>query len=539
MHVVVYGKCVEVIPKGYTQVSLPSILHETLHGMYTYVLVHTPADMTDVLQSLMTQFEREMKTAIEKITNDMLCRVRAYVNDMLKQIQQERVRGEAKVAGERIALQLEIAAMRCIQEASDTRVKLNVGGRRFQTSVSTLRSKPGNFFDALFSGRYDIAQLEDGSVFIDRDGDLFVHVLEYLRDGVVSVAVDGARSEVCLLRKLKREFEFFSIMLYTEGTPQEVAYAVGGFGTGLMPVASAERYDAVNDTWTTVASMSEARCFFGMCTIAGELYVSGGYSGDGEALASMERYNPSTDTWSSLPPMPESRAKHCVCAVNQYMYVLGGQNADKEASTRVLEYNSLSEVWSVKASMPAIRHGPAACVFNGHIFVIGGDSDWRRRSNFQYQPALDTWYDLSKTPLTLSYHSVCVLDNRIYVMGGSGSQSPRLVTRRPGEGRFSTSVDTVYCFDPVQDLYTIVDETMMTARSRFGSFVLGGNIYVAGGCTPWVTDDVEKYDPRANSWSPMCRMSVERECFQTSVVWVQQEVGLFDSLIATITPSSN
>jgi hypothetical protein len=101
-------------------------------------------------------------------------------------------------------------------------VELDVGGRRFHTSMSVLRSKPGTFFGAMFSGLYDIERSEDGSIFVDRDGELFGHVLEYLRDGVVNVAKHGA--PVHVLRKLKREFNFFSIELYAEKVqpPNEV-----------------------------------------------------------------------------------------------------------------------------------------------------------------------------------------------------------------------------------------------------------------------------------------------------------------------------
>jgi hypothetical protein len=43
---------------------------------------------------------------------------------------------------------------------------------------------------------------------VDRDGEHFGHVLEYMRDGVVSVVEAGARPSVLLLRALKREFGY-------------------------------------------------------------------------------------------------------------------------------------------------------------------------------------------------------------------------------------------------------------------------------------------------------------------------------------------
>jgi hypothetical protein len=102
------------------------------------------------------------------------------------------------------------------KEAQEGRVELNIGGYRFETSVHTLRRVPHTFFDAYFSGRYAQDVCADGSIFVDRDGEHFGHVLEYMRDGHVPVAEAGARPSVSLLRSLKREFGFYCIELSAE-----------------------------------------------------------------------------------------------------------------------------------------------------------------------------------------------------------------------------------------------------------------------------------------------------------------------------------
>ena len=52
-------------------------------------------------------------------------------------------------------------------------VKLNVGGVYFKTSLLTLTKDPDSMLAAMFSGRFEENVDEDGSFFIDRDGDLF------------------------------------------------------------------------------------------------------------------------------------------------------------------------------------------------------------------------------------------------------------------------------------------------------------------------------------------------------------------------------
>ncbi|XP_046331038.2 uncharacterized protein LOC124114491 [Haliotis rufescens] len=62
-------------------------------------------------------------------------------------------------------------------------VDLNVGGRHLTTSLSTLTKYPDSMLAAMFSGRHPIAKDKDGRYFIDVDGDVFVHVLNFLRFG--------------------------------------------------------------------------------------------------------------------------------------------------------------------------------------------------------------------------------------------------------------------------------------------------------------------------------------------------------------------
>jgi hypothetical protein len=115
------------------------------------------------------------------------------------------------------------------EETQEGRVELNIGGYCFHTSVQALRRVPNTFFDASFSGRYAQDVCDDGSIFVDRDGEHFGHVLEYMRDGVVSVAEPGAHPSVSLLRALKREFGFYCIEL----CEPEVAFVMGAAGERL------------------------------------------------------------------------------------------------------------------------------------------------------------------------------------------------------------------------------------------------------------------------------------------------------------------
>ena len=60
-------------------------------------------------------------------------------------------------------------------------VNLNVGGKKFSVALSDLKRFPNSFFATMFSGRWKTETQEDGSYFINRDGDAFKHIASYLR----------------------------------------------------------------------------------------------------------------------------------------------------------------------------------------------------------------------------------------------------------------------------------------------------------------------------------------------------------------------
>ena len=85
-------------------------------------------------------------------------------------------------------------------------VKLNVGGKRFTTSLQTLTRDPNSMLAAMFSGRHEVETTEDGSFFIDRDGTYFRFILNYLRNGEL-ILPEGAT----FLEELKAEATFYQL----------------------------------------------------------------------------------------------------------------------------------------------------------------------------------------------------------------------------------------------------------------------------------------------------------------------------------------
>lgn len=66
-------------------------------------------------------------------------------------------------------------------------IDLDIGGtHKITTTRSTLCAAPESTLAAMFSGRHQLAT-HNGRVFIDRDGDTFCQVINYLRTGKVPI----------------------------------------------------------------------------------------------------------------------------------------------------------------------------------------------------------------------------------------------------------------------------------------------------------------------------------------------------------------
>lgn len=72
-----------------------------------------------------------------------------------------------------------------VQLKSTKQIKLDVGGYKFSTTLTTLTADPDCMLAAMFSGRFIVEKNEEGCVFIDRDGQYFHHILNWLRNGTL------------------------------------------------------------------------------------------------------------------------------------------------------------------------------------------------------------------------------------------------------------------------------------------------------------------------------------------------------------------
>lgn len=101
----------------------------------------------------------------------------------------------------------------CIQPDSSDIIELNIGGTKtLSTSRSTLTKYHTSFLAAMFSSSNKLSVYK-GRVFIDRDGEPFVNMINYLRTGFMPVFTSKAQEQA-----FKDELEYWQIPLGQSGT---------------------------------------------------------------------------------------------------------------------------------------------------------------------------------------------------------------------------------------------------------------------------------------------------------------------------------
>jgi hypothetical protein len=488
--------------------------------------------MSSIIEATLAAMRREMRPLLETAMEVVLTKARGVLEAAeqrraeglaevaegrakgLTELDAERSAGLAEVDARRAELHSEIAAMYKHKEAQEGRIVLNIGGYRFETSVQTLRRVPHTFFDAYFSGRYAQDVCTDGSIFVDRDGEHFGHVLEHMRDGVVVVAEPGANVSASLLRALKREFGFYCIELNAEPEPEQLGtvFVMGGIELDagvLTTVASMERYDVSSGQWSPVASMITGRHSFGVCAIAGELYAIGGPERD--FLTSVEKYTPSTDTWCAVAPIPMALVVISAVSVGAVLYVLGDQI---DGAATMFKIDTLEGTWSAVTPLPEPIRAPAVCSIGSAVYVFGGvDSEGDMLASvFKYDTLTDVWSILAPMPRVCTGHRASHVDGRVYIMKAGVSEQESM------------------CFDPVTGVWCMLAPT--TFDRNIAAFTLSGCLHVKRRMRSAST--IERYDVATDTWTAVT--DLPHGWIACNAIGIEscpaEEQDLFDSLIA-------
>ena len=299
--------------------------------------------------------------------------------------------------------------------------------------------------------------------------------------------------------------------------------------------------------WMPRTNMPTARFQFGTCVVDGKVFAIGGEVdkfGD-TSIATVEMYDPKTDTWERKADMPTARAGMSTLVVDGKIYAIGGGQGKKHRLRRgwghsgkllptIEMYDPVTDTWTQKADMPVPRSSNSTCIMDGKIYIIGGVAanrkQWRLDNVDIYDPATDTWTEAKSMNHARGGASVSVVNGKIYVMGGVGWPQ---IPNHPGP--FLSSVEV---FNPETNHWKEVAE-MPTPKGFHTASVIDGKIYVIGG--GFRGDDqfkylstVEVYDPKTDRWTQEPDMPIGKWGHRAEVI--NETIYIFGGSSAVFRP---
>jgi len=197
------------------------------------------------------------------------------------------------------------------------------------------------------------------------------------------------------------------------------------------------------------------------------------------------------------------RAWFTTSVVAGKIYAIGGYG-DSTLATTLDVFDPKRDTWHSLATHGTFtkRASLASCVLDGKIYVMGGAIGPEKPSNMSnaleiFDPATDTW-TTPKTSGTFTPRNnlcACSIGNKIYTLGGYNAESPG-------------DLDVLEVFDPSTNKWsTPKTKGSFTPHGAFTANVVDGKIYAIGGFNDRgtrghrVLGDVEVFDPRTNTWS--------------------------------------
>uniref|UniRef100_A0A4W4E961 BTB domain-containing protein n=1 Tax=Electrophorus electricus TaxID=8005 RepID=A0A4W4E961_ELEEL len=224
----------------------------------------------------------------------------------------------------------------------------------------------------------------------------------------------------------------------------------------------------------------------------GALFAVGGMDAT-KGATSIEQYCLRRDTWRQVTVMSGRRLQFGVAVIDERLHVVGGRDGLKTLNT-VECYNPRSKTWSVMPPMATHRHGLGEPTLDlrpgdGSVGGAGGRFDLHTTLG-SFQNCRDTVrYPVLEGPM-------------LYAVGG-----------RDG----SSCLKSVECFDPHTNKWSACSP-MSKRRGGVGVATWNGFLYAIGGhdapassLTSRLSDCVERYDPKTDTWTAVAPMSVSRD----------------------------
>ncbi|MGH0125193.1 UNVERIFIED_CONTAM: hypothetical protein FKN15_029532 [Acipenser sinensis] len=286
-------------------------------------------------------------------------------------------------------------------------------------------------------------------------------------------------------------------------------YAVGGMDNN-KGASTIEKYDLRTNSWTQAGMMNGRRLQFGVAVIEENLYVIGGRDGL-KTLNTVECYNLKSKNWTIVSPMSTHRHGLGVTLLEGPIYAVGGHDGWSYLNT-VERWDPQSQQWTFVASMSTARSTAGVAALNGKLCAVGGRDGSSCLSSMEcYDPHTNKWSMCSPMSKRRGGVGVAACDGFLYAVGGHDA---------PASSHCSRLSDCVERYDPKTDTWTTV-APLNLPRDAVGVCLLGDKLYAVGGYDGQTyLNTMESYDPETNEWTKMSSLNIGRA--GTCVIVIKQ-----------------
>ncbi|NXH13681.1 KLHL4 protein, partial [Bucco capensis] len=276
-------------------------------------------------------------------------------------------------------------------------------------------------------------------------------------------------------------------------------YAVGGMDA-TKGTTTIEKYDLRTNSWVQIGTLNGRRLQFGVAVIDNKLYIVGGRDGL-KTSNIVECFNPITKAWTLMPPMSTHRHGLGVAMLEGPMYAVGGHDGWSYLNT-VERWDPQARQWNYVASMSTPRSTVGVAALNSKLYAVGGrDGSSCLKSMECFDPHTNKWSICASMSKRRGGVGVATYNGFLYAVGGHDA---------PASNHCSRLSDCVERYDPKTDTWTTV-APLSVPRDAVGICPLGDRLYAVGGYDGHTyLDTVESYDAQNNEWTEEVPVNIGR-----------------------------
>ncbi len=251
---------------------------------------------------------------------------------------------------------------------------------------------------------------------------------------------------------------------------ENLIYAIAG-QMEEAPSGAIERFDPVNDQWTTLSPKPTPVSDVGAVILSGKLYVPGGKTTSSKVSSDLEIYDLRRDVWENGPAMPVGLSAYAIASFEGRIYLFGGWDGESFQDS-VWMFDPDTKSWQEKSPLPSPRGFAGAAVIGGRIFVLGGFNGQKANNeNLIYTPDLEgefstPWHFGAALPVGRYGMGVAGIGDIIGVLGGIQE---------------SGDLPSAWIYLTINDTWQELPKPTEEIPAFSGTVSLGNNLYILGG----------------------------------------------------------